>query len=73
MMVMKKERAQLNVWFPARAFGFIYWKDENGKIISHFLHQSNIISGIPRERAIVLFQRVETKKGWLAADAEVLA
>jgi cold shock CspA family protein len=68
-----KEQGKLSVWFVDRNFGFIHLKDADGKIVSHFLHLANVVSGRENLKtgAVVSFQRVETKKGWLAVDAEV--
>jgi hypothetical protein len=68
-----KEKAKLNVWFPDRNFGFVYWVDKNGKMISHFLHVANVISGRENLRvgAELVFHRAEARKGWLAVEVEV--
>lgn len=68
-----KEHAKLNVWFPERNFGFVYWTSPSGKMISHFLHIANVVSGRENLKvgAEVAFLRVEAKKGWLAVDVEV--
>lgn len=68
-----KVRGKVNVWFPEKQFGFIYWVSDSGKMISHFLHIANITSGRENVKvgAEVSFFRVETKKGWLAAEVEV--
>ena len=68
-----KVHAKLNVWFPEKTYGFCYWIDENGRMISHFVHIANVVSG--REKLKVgmpiSFYRAESKKGWLAVEVEV--
>ena len=61
----------LNVWFEDRGFGFIH-QDQNGELVRHFLHISNVRSGTPVTGATVRFLPVAGKKGLFALHAEVL-
>jgi cold shock CspA family protein len=64
--------AKLSVWFPEKNFGFIHQERPDGEIVSIFLHQGNIKSGVPVTGADVRFKTVTTRKGQLAVDAEIL-
>ncbi len=66
-----KTRGTINVWFETKQYGFIFQEKDN-EIIRTFLHANNIISGIPRTGADVLFHPVITRKGLLAILAEIL-
>jgi cold shock CspA family protein len=61
----------LNVWFVDRNYGFIH-EERGGVILRHFLHASNVKSGVPRTGATVSFKSVVGSKGFLAVDAEIL-
>jgi hypothetical protein len=70
-----KEHPKINVWFPEKNWGFAYWMDKNKKMISHFVHIANVISGREHVKvgAEITFYRAESKKGWLAVEVEVAA
>ena len=61
----------LNVWFPEKRYGFIH-QDNGGVLLKHFLHETNIKSGVPKTGFTVKFKSVVTQKGYLAVDAEIM-
>jgi hypothetical protein len=66
-----KSTGILNVWFMDRNYGFIH-EEKGGVILKVFLHVTNVVAGIPRTGATVVFKSVVGSKGFLAVDAEIL-
>jgi hypothetical protein len=66
-----KSHGTINGWFPDRHYGFIH-EIKADLVFKHFLHESNITTGIPRIGAEVLFYSITTSKGYMAVQAEIL-
>jgi len=72
---MKKQKvvSRITVWFPERRYGFLaaggIGDEEN--TTGYFLHQQDIIVGIPLKGSIVRFEVVVRTKGSSAINAEI--
>jgi cold shock CspA family protein len=62
---------KLNVWFPEKHYGFLH-QERDGELVRIFLHEKNIMSGVPRTGARVRFKVVMTSKGLMAIDATII-
>jgi cold shock CspA family protein len=69
---VSKHTGRINGWFQDRGFGFIH-QNQDGRLVKLFLHVSNILSGVPRDGAEVLFNIVNNTKGLMALDVEIIS
>jgi cold shock CspA family protein len=69
---MSKHIGRINGWFEGRGFGFIH-QNQDGRLVKLFLHVSNILSGVPRDGAEVLFNVGNNTKGLMALDVEIMS
>ena len=59
-------------WWPERSYGFVHeFKQDTGEVRRHFLHLTNIYSGIPAKGSIVRFIPETRAKGSVAVLAEI--
>jgi cold shock CspA family protein len=66
-----KVTGRINVWFADRNYGFIH-QNLNGTVVKHFLHASNILSGVPQKSLTASFDTIQGEKGSVALNVEIL-
>lgn len=67
---MMKTTAIINAWFPDRNYGFLH-ELKDGKVVKHFLHHSNIVSGTPRKDCVAHFDSVVGDRGSIALNVQI--
>jgi cold shock CspA family protein len=65
-----KVTGRINIWFQDRNYGFIH-QNLNGMVVKHFLHASNILSGVPKNGLTASFDAVQGEKGSVAHNVEI--
>ena len=61
----------LDVYIEKKNNGFIHVV-KDGQVNTYFLHNSNILSGVPRAGATVKFRSARTRRGLIAIEAEIV-
>lgn len=63
--------SRINAYFPDRNYGFLH-ENKDGLVVKHFLHLSNVVSGVPKTGLMARFDSVIGEKGSIAVDVEIL-
>jgi hypothetical protein len=65
--------SRITVWFSERGYGFLRpgGQGDEENLSGYFLHQQDILSGIPARGSLVRFELLVRKKGSAAINAEV--
>lgn len=71
MSTKEKVIGCLVVWKPEKNYGFINVMNDDGSVVSYFLHAVHIYSGAPEKGSIVRFESAKSAKGLLAVYAEI--